>query len=105
MSARKSHSLVARVYICADFLGRIRSEIIDSASKRLAMKQLTAFTWGYWGWGTHADEFVRNVDAVEPPVAGDHRSSSTFVLGVPVVLPIFSKILSKELQADEDING
>ena len=29
------------------------------------MKRVTAFTWGYWGWGTHAEEFVRNVDAVE----------------------------------------
>jgi hypothetical protein len=29
------------------------------------MKRVTAFTWGYWGWGTHADDFVRNVDAVE----------------------------------------
>ena len=29
------------------------------------MKRITAFTWGYWGWGTHAEDFVRNVDAVE----------------------------------------
>jgi hypothetical protein len=29
------------------------------------MKRITAFTWGYWGWGTHAKDFVRNVDAVE----------------------------------------
>ena len=29
------------------------------------MKQMTAFTWGYYGWGTHAEEFVRGVDAVE----------------------------------------
>ena len=30
-----------------------------------AMKKLTAFTWGYWGWGTHTNEFVDVVDAVE----------------------------------------
>ena len=30
-----------------------------------AMKKLTAFTWGYWGWGTHNDQFVDVVDAVE----------------------------------------
>jgi hypothetical protein len=29
------------------------------------MKPITTFTWGYWGWGTHARDFVRNVDAVE----------------------------------------
>ena len=29
------------------------------------MKPITAFTWGYWGWGTHAADFVHNVDAVE----------------------------------------
>jgi hypothetical protein len=43
------------------------------------MKRVTAFTWGYWGWGTHAAEFVRNVDAVEcargwlPPLFVDIR--------------------------------
>ena len=43
------------------------------------MKGITAFTWGYWGWGTHAADFVRNVDAVErargwrPPLFVDIR--------------------------------
>ena len=31
----------------------------------LTMKRITAYTWGYWGWGTHAADFVRNLDAVE----------------------------------------
>jgi hypothetical protein len=43
------------------------------------MKRITAFTWGYWGWGTHAADFVRNLDAVEkargwkPPLFVDIR--------------------------------
>jgi hypothetical protein len=43
------------------------------------MKRITAFSWGYRGWGTHAKEFVRNVDAIErdrgwrPPVFIDIR--------------------------------
>jgi len=47
------------------------------------MKRVTAFTWGYWGWGTHAEEFVRNVDAVErargwrPPLFVDIRIRRT----------------------------
>ena len=47
------------------------------------MKRVTAFTWGYWGWGTHADDFVRNVDAVErargwrPPLFVDIRIRRT----------------------------
>jgi Domain of unknown function DUF488 len=45
------------------------------------MKQLTAFTWGYWGWGNHTNEFVRIVDAIErdrgrrPPLFVDIRFS------------------------------
>jgi hypothetical protein len=45
------------------------------------MRRITAFTWGYWGWGTHAREFVKNVDAVErsrgcrPPIFVDIRFS------------------------------
>jgi hypothetical protein len=45
------------------------------------MKQLTAFTWGYWGWGSHTKEFVRMVDAIErdrgwrPPLFVDIRFS------------------------------
>ena len=45
------------------------------------MKRLTAFTWGYWGWGTHTNEFVDVVDAVErsrsfrPPIFVDIRFS------------------------------
>src|SRR5687767_9572687 len=40
-----------------------------------------AFSWGYWGWGSHTREFVRAVDAVErsrgmrPPVFADVRFS------------------------------
>jgi hypothetical protein len=47
------------------------------------MKRITAFTWGYWGWGTHAADFVRNVDAVErargwrPPLFVDIRIRRT----------------------------
>jgi hypothetical protein len=47
------------------------------------MKRVTAFTWGYWGWGTHAEDFVRNVDAVErargwrPPLFIDIRIRRT----------------------------
>lgn len=43
------------------------------------MRGLTAFTWGYWGWGTHTAEFVRAVDAIErtrgkrPPIFADIR--------------------------------
>lgn len=45
------------------------------------MKSITAFTWGYWGWGTHAREFIRGVIDVEcargwgPPVFADIRHS------------------------------
>jgi len=47
------------------------------------MKRITVFTWGYWGWGTHAADFVRNVDAVEkahgwkPPLFVDIRIRRT----------------------------
>jgi hypothetical protein len=46
------------------------------------MKRLTAFSWGYWGWGgNHTRDFVRTVDAVErargkrPPIFVDIRKS------------------------------
>jgi hypothetical protein len=45
------------------------------------MKKLQAFSWGYWGWGTHTKEFVRTVDAIErqrgyrPPIFVDIRFS------------------------------
>ena len=45
------------------------------------MKNLTAFSWGYWGWGNHTRDFVRAVDAVErargmrPPIFVDIRYS------------------------------
>jgi hypothetical protein len=45
------------------------------------MKRVTAFTWGYWGWGHAAPEFVRAADALErkrgfkPPVFADVRLS------------------------------
>ena len=45
------------------------------------MAKLTAFTWGYWGWGTHTSDFVRAVDAIEhgrgrrPPIFADIRYS------------------------------
>jgi hypothetical protein len=29
------------------------------------MKEITTFTWGYWGWGTHTKEFVRVADTIE----------------------------------------
>jgi hypothetical protein len=46
-----------------------------------AMKGLTAYSWGYWGWGNHAGDFVRAVDGIErargkrPPVFADIRFS------------------------------
>jgi hypothetical protein len=45
------------------------------------MKHLTAFSWGYWGWGNHTRDFVRAVDAIErarrmrPPLFVDVRFS------------------------------
>jgi hypothetical protein len=45
------------------------------------MKPLTAFTWGYYGWGPHARDFVNAVDAAErrrgkrPPIFVDIRFS------------------------------
>lgn len=45
------------------------------------MRGLTAFSWGYWGWGTHTSDFVRTVDAIErrrgkrPPIFADIRYS------------------------------
>jgi len=45
------------------------------------MKPLTAFSWGYWGWGNHTRDFVGTVDAVErargkrPPIFVDIRFS------------------------------
>jgi len=47
------------------------------------MKELTAFTWGYWGWGTHAKDFVYNIDIAErargwrPPLFVDIRIRRT----------------------------
>jgi hypothetical protein len=43
------------------------------------MKKLTIFSWGFWGWGKHADRFVEVVDRVEasrgykPPIFVDIR--------------------------------
>jgi hypothetical protein len=45
------------------------------------MKRLKVFSWGYWGWGSHTNEFVAAVDAVErgrgrrPPIFADIRFS------------------------------
>jgi hypothetical protein len=45
------------------------------------MKRLTAFSWGYRGWGNHTRDFVRTVDAIErargkrPPIFVDIRFS------------------------------
>jgi hypothetical protein len=45
------------------------------------MKPLTAFTWGYWGWGNAAPQLVKAVDALErargskPPLFVDIRLS------------------------------
>lgn len=45
------------------------------------MRRLTAFSWGYWNWGTHTSEFTRTVDAIErargmrPPIFVDIRYS------------------------------
>jgi hypothetical protein len=43
--------------------------------------KITTFTWGYWGWGTHAADFVRAADFIEhrrgyrPPIFADIRFS------------------------------
>ena len=43
------------------------------------MKKLTIFSWGYWGWGSSAAQFVKAADAVEtargfqPPLFVDIR--------------------------------
>src|SRR5947209_5736148 len=45
------------------------------------MRRLTAFTWGYWGWGNHASDFVGMAAAIErargkrPPIFVDIRYS------------------------------
>ena len=41
------------------------------------MKKLQAFSWGYWGWGTHTKEFVKTVDAIERQRGYRRRYSST----------------------------
>ena len=47
------------------------------------MRRLEAFTWGYWGWGTHTSDFVRAADIIErargkrPPIFADIRFSRT----------------------------
>jgi hypothetical protein len=44
------------------------------------MTRLTAFSWGYEGWGNHTRAFVRMTDAIElargkrPPIFVDIRS-------------------------------
>lgn len=43
------------------------------------MAKITMYTWGYWGWGSVADKFVKSVDALEtsrrfnPPLFVDIR--------------------------------
>ena len=45
------------------------------------MNQPSAFSWGYWGWGSHTSDLVHAVDVVEhdrgraPPVFADIRFS------------------------------
>lgn len=47
------------------------------------MKKLTIFSWGFWGWGTHSERFVKVVDHVEssrgfkPPIFVDVRIRRT----------------------------
>lgn len=47
------------------------------------MKKITIFSWGFWGWGTHAERFVNVVDHVEasrgfkPPIFVDIRIRRT----------------------------
>ena len=47
------------------------------------MKKLTIFSWGFWGWGNHADRFVKLADMVEasrgfkPPIFVDVRIRRT----------------------------
>lgn len=37
------------------------------------MKKLTVFSWGYWGWGSSAAQFVKASDAVEASRGYDSR--------------------------------
>jgi len=47
--------------------------------EKMEMKPLTIFSWGYWGWGSSAAQFLKAADAVEaargyePPVFVDIR--------------------------------
>jgi hypothetical protein len=57
--------------------------------------------WGYWGWGTHAEDFVFNVDAVErargwrPPLFVDIRIRRT-VRAPNFQQNAFEKIVSQQ---------
>ena len=33
--------------------------------EKFKMKKLTLFSWGYWGWGSSAAQFVKAADVVE----------------------------------------
>src|SRR5438045_3133035 len=67
---------------CAILLGAHSQHKALAVRRRgIGMRRLTAFTWGYWGWGSHTKEFVRMVDAIErdrgwqPPLFVDIRFS------------------------------
>jgi hypothetical protein len=45
------------------------------------MTRPSAFSWGYWGWGSHTSDLIKAVDLVEqgrgraPPIFADIRFS------------------------------
>jgi hypothetical protein len=55
---------------CAEKQPRVRCASVWRRERK--MKEITAFTWGYWGWGTHTKEFVR---VFRPPIFVDIRLS------------------------------
>jgi hypothetical protein len=69
--------------------------------EKMEMKQLTIFSWGYWGWGSSAAQFVTAADAVEaarglkPPVFVDIRIQRS-VRAVNFSGDSFKKIVGEE---------
>ena len=45
------------------------------------MERLTAFSWGYWGWGTHTPELIRTVDSDR----AQSRQAAPDLCGYPIL--------------------
>jgi hypothetical protein len=60
---------------------RLNRLLVGERTALTAMKDLTAFSWCYWGWGNHTPDFVRAIDDIErargkqPPFFADIRFS------------------------------